>query len=151
MPPRKSVSDVECLRYVALHSDVRGCLDQWALDSTYRSFAAKFEAMLRAFSMGQEDHANVLHSCLLRAKIKGAKLLEYGGVQKGGAPRVFGVRFREAYIFVAAGVEKTNTGCRTIGLARGRANELVPRLKTVKTAQDFCLVIGAVYNVTQMG
>ncbi len=139
MPRRREPQTTLQLAFVALHSDVCEHLEIWSLDRNYRVFATQFVAMLEAFRVGRED-TKILHDGLFRTRLKsnaGPKVDEYGGRQKGGAPRVFCFRWQASYIFLAAGVEKQEDGCRTMVTARQRAVQVDLLLKAVSSESLF--------------
>jgi hypothetical protein len=53
------------------------------------------------------------------------KLLELGMNQRGGAPRVFIIRDSVLTLFVAAGIEKSQSGCRELGIAVQRESAIL--------------------------
>jgi len=53
------------------------------------------------------------------------KLLELGMNRRGGAPRVFIIRDSVLTLFVAAGIEKIQSGCRELGMAVQRESAIL--------------------------
>lgn len=152
MPRRSEPKKTKSLALIALHREVQEHLERWSQDTNYRVFASKFFAMLTAFRAGQVEIACILHDNIFWTRLKrdkGAKVDEYGKRQKGGAPRIFGMRLQTSYIFLAAAVEKQEDGSRAISVACSRADAIEAKVKQEKpeTEAQFREILGLAYKV----
>jgi len=134
---------------IALHRDVEQTVAAWQQNSKYRIFASRFEAFRRAVCAGG-DEADMLYGRLFYKRLKGqTKLFEHGCKQKGGAPRLFEAPYFSSHIFVAAGVEKSNTGCKELSQAKKRETALLheaKRLEQISSVEDWKSLLGPAYT-----
>jgi len=111
---------------VALHKDVVEAMLNWQHDDLHKNIIPKLINLI-VFLLSDDTRGIRIVLRQLRSKrVKTArKLLELGMNQRGGAPRVFIIRDSVLTLFVAAGIEKSQSGCRELGIAVQRESAIL--------------------------
>lgn len=119
-------------RFVAVHTSAAETLGKWQEDKHNRKIVSKVQALIQAFEVGEPVVVQLLRNLAVEPVRGSDGLLELGPKQKrGGAPRVFLLRYKKAEVFVAAGMEHGTKGASVMGIAIGRAT-------TAKRVLDSC-------------
>ena len=147
-PKTQTAPSKPMLRVVAVHRNVTDRLDEWSGDFKWSTVAARFEAILVSLEAGDVGKAQLLMKAMLRYPPirNGGGVLEYGKVQRGGAPRVFVLNKFDSFFFVAAGLEEGNTGCPEIEVARIRGTQL-SKLEPQPSVEAYQKALGRDYDV----
>jgi hypothetical protein len=136
------------VRLVAIHKDVVAEMRKWEAEGNHKVAKGKMLAACEAF-LERDDR---LYEALLRQsdceKLKnGSGVLELGPKQKkGGAPRLFMLRRKDALVLLAAGVEKGNRGVKEMEVATERA-ALIPSADALGSPRAAGAALGTTYQV----
>lgn len=137
------------LRVLAVHRNVTERLEEWSSDLKWSMVATRFTVILNAIKAGEIEKAQMLLKTMLRYPPirNGGGVLEYGKVQRGGAPRLFILYKFDSFFVVAAGLEEGSTGCPEIEVARSRGTQL-SKLEPQPSVEAYKKALGREYEVS---